>query len=119
MDRTILLARQPIYDGSLGVFAYELLHRSIDPEQSRVRDGDEASSMVLVDAFGSPGLAGLTDGKPAFINFTEHLILNPPPVDPDLLVVEVLEDVRPSPAVIDGLRTLRERGFRIALDDFR
>ena len=75
--------------------------------------------MVLVDAFGSPGLAGLTDGKPAFINFTEHLILNPPPVDPDLLVVEVLEDVRPSHAVIDGLRRLRERGFRIALDDFR
>jgi EAL and modified HD-GYP domain-containing signal transduction protein len=119
MERSILLARQPIYDASLGVFAYELLHRSIDPEQSRVQDGDEASSRVLVDAFGSPGLAGLTDGKPAFINFTEHLILNPPPLDPALLVVEVLEDVRPTTAVIEGLRSLRAQGFRIALDDFR
>lgn len=119
MDRAILLARQPIYDNTLGVFAYELLHRSIDPESSTVADGDEASSRVLVDAFGSPGLSGLTDGKPAFINFTEHLILNPPPVDPAMLVVEVLEDVPPTPAVVEGLRQLRQRGFRIALDDFR
>ena len=34
----ILLARQPIFDKKLELAAYELLHRSIDPEYSAVED---------------------------------------------------------------------------------
>lgn len=114
----ILLARQPIFDAKLEVAAYELLHRAIDPEVSSVTDGNEASSRVLLTAFGSVGIASLTHGKPAFINFTEHLVINPPPLDPARLIVEILEDVEPTPALLDGVRRLRQQGFRIALDDF-
>ncbi len=116
---SLLLARQPIFDASLNVFAYELLHRSMDPRRFSVGDGDVASSQLLLDAFGPAGIANLTEGRPAFINFTEHLILNPPSVATGQIIVEVLEDIPPTPLVIDGLAALRERGFRIALDDFR
>jgi c-di-GMP phosphodiesterase len=115
----LLLARQPVYDTALNVFAYELLHRSMDPARFSTDDGDAASSQLLLDAFGPAGIADLTCGRPAFINFTEHLILHPPAVDPALVIVEVLEDVRPTPRVVSGLAALRARGFRIALDDFR
>jgi EAL and modified HD-GYP domain-containing signal transduction protein len=114
----ILLARQPIFDARLELVAYELLHRSIDPDVSSVQDGNEASSRVLLTAFGAVGIGALTHGKPAFINFTEHLVINPPPLDPEHLIVEVLEDVRATPGLLDALRALREQGFRIALDDF-
>ncbi len=117
--RILLLARQPIFDADLNVFAYELLHRSIDPDRATARDGSAASSQLLLDAFGPTGIADISDGKPVFINFTEHLVLHPPSPVPPQLVVEVLEDVPATPRVIAGLRALRERGFRIALDDFR
>lgn len=118
-EEHILLARQPIYDASLNVIAYELLHRSFNADASEVRDGDEASSRVLLTAFGSVGIMNVTEGKPAFINFTPHLIINPPPFAPDHLIIEVLENVQVTPQVLDGLRRLRARGFRIALDDFQ
>jgi EAL and modified HD-GYP domain-containing signal transduction protein len=118
-ESAILLARQPIYDAALEVAAYELLHRSVHAEHSAVHDGNEASSRVLLGAFGAVGIGQITEGKPAFINFTEHLIINPPPLDPAHLIVEVLEDVRATPEVLAGLRSLRALGFRIALDDFR
>lgn len=118
-EETLLLARQPIYDASLNVVAYELLYRSISPDASHVRDGDEASSRVLLSAFGGVGIMNVTEGKPAFINFTNHLIINPPPLDPDMLIVEILEDVRATDEVVAGVKRLREQGFRIALDDFQ
>ena len=118
-DQPILLARQPIYDASLNVVAYELLYRAISPEAAEVHDGDEASSRVLLSAFGGAGIMDVTDGKPAFINFTKHLILNPPPVDPQHLVVEVLEDVAVTPELLESVRRLRAQGYRIALDDFQ
>jgi EAL and modified HD-GYP domain-containing signal transduction protein len=118
-QQQLLLARQPVFDTALNVVAYELLHRSMDPARFSTGDGDAASSQLLLDAFGPAGIADITEGKPALINFTEHLILHPPAVPPGLIIVEVLEDVRPTPRVIAGLRALRERGFGIALDDFR
>jgi c-di-GMP phosphodiesterase len=118
-EQSILLARQPIYDASLNVVAFELLYRSISPDAAVVRDGDEASSRVLLNAFGAAGIMSITEGKPAFINFTEHLVINPPPLDPEHLIVEILEDIRVTPALLEGVRRLRSDGFRIALDDFQ
>jgi len=40
------------------------------------------------------------------------------PLPPDRVVIEVLEDVRAEPEVIEGIRRLRARGHRIALDDY-
>ena len=118
-DKAILLARQPIYDASMNVVAFELLHRSLHADHSNIGDGDEASSRVLLTAFGAVGIMQVTEGKPAFINFTHHLIINPPPLDPRHLIVEVLEDVQVTPAILAGLGRLRDQGFRIALDDFQ
>lgn len=117
--KPILLARQPIYDASLEVVAFELLYRSTSPDAAAVEDGDEASSRVLLTTFGGESILEITDGKPVFINFTGHLIVNPPPVDPRHLVVEVLEDVSVTTELLQGVRRLRERGYRIALDDFQ
>ena len=118
-DQPILLARQPIYDASLNVVAFELLYRAISPDSAEMRNGDEASSRVLLSAFGGTGIMDITDGKPAYINFTKHLIINPPPVDPQHLVIEVLEDVLVTPELLDSVRRLRAQGYRIALDDFQ
>ena len=53
-DKAILLARQPIYDASLNVVAFELLHRSLHADHSNIGDGDEASPNAMLPTKSSP-----------------------------------------------------------------
>lgn len=117
----IFIARQPIYDRNLYVYAYELLYRGGEEHnQANVIDGDEATSRVLVNALIDIGLPELVEQSPAFINLTEKYILEglPPTLAQDNVVLEVLEDIKPTEAVIEALKRLKADGHVIALDDF-
>jgi EAL and modified HD-GYP domain-containing signal transduction protein len=66
------------------------------------------------------GMEKLTGGAPAFVNctresLTEDLVHVLPP---SMTVLEILEDVDPTPELIDACRKLKRAGFRLALDDF-
>lgn len=111
----ILLARQPIYDSTLNVKAYELLFR---PPAGWVWDGDVATSQLVVNAFAEIGIDKVTDNKRAFINFTRQWLLSPPPFDPRFVVIEILESVEPDAAVVRNVAQLKQAGYTIALDDF-
>ena len=111
----ILLARQPIYDSTLDVTAYELLFR---PPAGWVWDGDVATSQLVVNAFAEIGIEKATDNKRAFINFTRQWLLSPPPFDPQLVVIEILESVEPDADVVRSVAQLKRSGYTIALDDF-
>jgi EAL and modified HD-GYP domain-containing signal transduction protein len=114
------IARQPIFDRELRVFAYELLFRSGFDNFYDALDGDQASSDVLTTSFMLVGLEELTSGKKASINFTRRLILNEVATlfPSDLLLVEVLENVEPAPEVIEACKDLKRAGYRLILDDF-
>jgi EAL and modified HD-GYP domain-containing signal transduction protein len=118
MTNNILLARQPIYDSELGIVAYELLFRSTDQNSANVIDGDVATSQVILNAFTSLPVADILEGKPAYINFTENLLHNPPPLSIEQAVIEVLETVLPTEEILQSLRKLKEQGYQIALDDY-
>ena len=120
MER-VFVGRQPIYNRHREVVAYELLYRDgNDPTRACVRDGDLATSEVIMNTFMEIGLERVLEHKPAFINLTRGFILGqrPLPLSRQHAVLEVLEDVGPEDAVIAGLRRLAERGYTIALDDF-
>jgi EAL and modified HD-GYP domain-containing signal transduction protein len=114
------LARQPIFDRKLQVFAYELLFRDSRDNAHRGNVGDDASTARVITNAMDLGLARLTRGHPAFINLPQQFLEDPDllPLDTDLVVPEILETVTLSDACLQGLRTLRERGYRLALDDF-
>jgi EAL and modified HD-GYP domain-containing signal transduction protein len=75
---------------------------------------------VLSDAVLTLGLDTLTGGRRAFINMTRHMLLNElvTVLPPEIVVVEVLENVTVDAEVIEACRRLRERGYTLALDDF-
>jgi len=116
------VARQPIFDAQNDVYAYELLYRkdtaknvfdgSVDPDQASIR--------TIINGFMEIGLEKLTSGRKAFVNFTEKLLLDDIPnlLPPELLVVEILENIRPTTEVLAACARLRQAGFQIALDDF-
>ena len=114
------LGRQPIFDASLNVMAYELLYRDGDVAGSTLIDGDRATSDVLINSFLEMGLSRVVGDHQAFINFTRSFLLNhdglPPPSKQ--LVLEVLEDIAVDQELIDNVGELRRRGYIIALDDF-
>jgi EAL and modified HD-GYP domain-containing signal transduction protein len=116
-----LVARQPIFDSRFSVIAHELLYRPApEANQSVPPDGGLATARVIVDSCLEIGLDRLTGSVPAHINFPRELLVSdaPLPVDPALVVIEVLESVRVDSDVIDALSVWRQRGHRIALDDF-
>jgi len=115
----VFVGRQPIYDSELNVVAYELLFRRYETGNADVVDGDQATSQVILNSFMEIGLDRLVGDEPAFINLTRSFILEkyPIPMFQNRIVLEVLEDITIDDELIDALRDLSERGFKIALDD--
>ncbi len=113
-----LFARQPIFNKNFETVAYELLFRGSADNSATFIDGDQASSHVLVYAFGQNRVENVIGKHPAFINFTPQLLVYPPPLPPDQLVIEVLESVKPDKHILEGIKKLKGMGYKIALDDF-
>lgn len=114
------VARQPIFDAQLGVFAYELLFRSGPENFFPNVDGDLAASRVITDSSSVFGLDTLTAGRPAFINATRRVLTENlfSLLPNEWAVVEVLETVEPDREVVDACRALKDAGYMLALDDF-
>jgi len=117
----IFIARQPIFRRNRKVYAYELLFRSgldnfFDPSQ----DGERATSNVVTESFLVLGIANVTMGHRAFINFSGPMILRgwPSLFPKEQTVVEVLEDVEVTTELVGACRSLVEQGYLLALDDF-
>jgi c-di-GMP-related signal transduction protein len=113
------VARQPILDVRGNVHGYELLFRSGPAAGGFSGDGDAATRTVL-DNTVIFGLERLTGNLPAFVNCTQEALLNRlvMVLPASQTVLELLETLDPTPALLEACRELKERGFRLALDDF-
>ncbi|MBT8146744.1 MAG: HDOD domain-containing protein [Gammaproteobacteria bacterium] len=116
----IFIARQPIFDNSSNVFAYELLFRSCQNNTAQVNDGSVASSQVILNAFVDMCIQEIAENRQVFVNFTREFLVGdiPLPLSSKSLVVEVLEDVEVDDAVVNGLQQLSRKGYTLALDDY-
>lgn len=116
----VYVAKQPIFNEKEEVIAYELLYRNSPTNGYSHTDGDKATTEVIVNSFLNIGLGDLSNGKPCFINFTENLLKLKLPTyfTPLSIVVEILENVKATPEVIELCKELKSYGYTIALDDF-
>ncbi len=117
----IFIGRQPILDRSQQLVAYELLfRRSHQRNSARVYDDLAATASVIMHAFADLGIEAALGPYKGFINCDEALLLSDllEALPPDKIVIEVLETVDATPAIIERCSELKARGFTIALDDF-
>jgi len=115
------VARQPILDRSLRLYAYELLFRpSATARSAGTLDPNLMASRVILGALGDIGLEGLVGEHRAFVNMTRDLLLSAAHevLPPGATVLELLEDVPADDEVLEAVEALSRRGYRIALDDF-
>jgi len=116
----IFLARQPIFDRSNKVIAYELLFRNGYENFCSNADGDEATLNVIVNSFYIFGIKNITNDKKVFINFTEELIKKEIAtlLSSEQVVVEILENIEPTEEIVVACKKLKQKGYTLALDDF-
>lgn len=117
----VYIARQPIFNTAQSVYAYELLYRDTELNAYNPQvDSELATGAVISESILSFGMSELTNGKKAFVNFTEGYLLNQAAylLNPEQFVIEILENVVFTIEVIDALYTLKASGFTLALDDY-
>ncbi len=115
------IGRQPIFNRNNDVYAYELLYRgNLDNEIGDV-DRDVATSQVVMNAFVEIGLENIVGHRLAFINMTEQFLVTPELMcfPPEQVVVELPEEVRPTPEVQAALERLKGEGYTVALNGYR
>jgi EAL and modified HD-GYP domain-containing signal transduction protein len=117
---TIQVGRQAIFDRDLEVFAYEILYRD-EKGNCLISDGDQASSVTLLNAFMEIGLERIAGPHKAFVNLTRHFFVNMPPISfhQQDVVLEVLEDVQVDELLLQGIADIKAQGYQLALDDYR
>lgn len=121
LSQEIYIAKQPIFNRELRLYAYELLFRDGQGQNiANVLNGEEASIQVIMNTLGEFGLDELVGDARAFINFTDGLLNRQvrPILPSKKIVIEVLEDIKVTPGLIRKIQNLRQNGFTIALDDY-
>jgi EAL and modified HD-GYP domain-containing signal transduction protein len=116
----VFIARQPILDAAQRVIGYELLFRASEITEAFSGNAEQATARVITDALCSFGLDVITHGRLAFINLTRQMLVDgiPTVLPPGRVVLELLEDIEADPQVLECCRTLKQLGYKIALDDF-
>ena len=115
----VFIGRQPILDRESKLYAYELLHRR-PGDDAATGDGDRMSSDMLLNAVLEVGSERICAAHLAFINATRGILFNGclDSIPARRVGLEILESVAVDRPLLDRLRVLRARGFKIALDDF-
>ena len=104
--------RQALFDRRLTVVGYELLVRD--------RGAEPPAAATMLEAFVELGLDALARTLPVWVSLPAELLFGkrPMPLPPERTVIQVLEDVSVTPALLAALQGFRARGFKIALGDF-
>ncbi|EGU38114.1 hypothetical protein VII00023_19299 [Vibrio ichthyoenteri ATCC 700023] len=112
-------ARQPILDQEKRTIGYELLFRDGPSNTFPNIDPDLATSRLLSDHMLTTHKETLGD-KLGFINFPYASLVQQLPTlfSAENMVIEILEDCQPTPELLSAIRSLHEKGYTLALDDF-
>ena len=119
MER-VLVSRQPVFCADQTVMGYELLFRDNETNSAAFSDGARATAQVIANSMMEIGLDELVGKHAAFINFESTLLMGKycESLPHQRVVIEILESVIPDGDMMNRLRDLRSKGYKIALDDF-
>jgi len=116
MANEIIIGRQPIFNRDYGVVGYEVLYRGTDQSV-----GAEQTAQMMVNTLMDLGLDAVAGSLPVYFNVDEAFLLNETELTQalpaDQVHFEILESVPPTPAVLAACQRLKDKGYKLALDD--
>ncbi|WP_066873560.1 EAL and HDOD domain-containing protein [Clostridium mediterraneense] len=115
----IYIAKQAIFDREMNIYAYELLFRNNSKNIFQLEDNCDYTKQVIYNS-NNIGLDILLNNKRAFINFTRENLLDNivDLLDKEKFIIEILEDVEFDKEIVNICKSLKKRGYIIAIDDF-
>lgn len=118
--KDVFLGRQPILDRKQQLFAYELLFRSRSVENGNFAsfiDGNQATAIVIINAFTEFSVANALGPYQGFIKVDHGLLFSDliHALPPHTVVLEVLDTVAQTPAMIERCEQLRQAGYVLAI----
>ncbi|AZN35299.1 EAL and HDOD domain-containing protein [Iodobacter ciconiae] len=120
MQNSYYLGRQPILNRQQELVAYELLFRSSSQRNEAIVPDDFLATLdVIQHAFSTVGTSSVLGDKLGFINVSADLLMSDvlELLPPQQVVLEILETVDITPAIIERCLALKKKGFKLALDD--
>ena len=117
---SVLLARQPIFSRDRGIVAYELLYRSpSEREGALFIDNALATADVVDAAFHRIGIQAVVGRARALVNVDAEFLLSRriERLPRESVMLELLETIDIDAQIVRRCRTLKERGYQLALDD--
>ena len=119
-EQKYLIGRQPILNRHEQVCAYELLFRSAQSlATANVSDASQATASVILNTLAGFGIQQILGKHPGFINLELDILMSDSLelLPKEMVVLELLETLALTPALIERCRQLKEAGFVLALDD--
>jgi EAL and modified HD-GYP domain-containing signal transduction protein len=116
----VLMARQPIFSKNQDVVAFELLYRPVDGENiSDIKD-DAATFDVVMNTYAGIVSAEGDNRLPFYLKLTDKVLLadSLPDLPPSLFVLEILGRSDISTELVEKVKALAKKGYRIALADY-
>lgn len=119
-NEPLFLGRQPILDRDQKMVAFELLFRSDEANNAQIGDDFTATATVINHAISEFGLENALGPYMGFINMSESLLMSDviEILPKGKIVLEILETVKVTHALIERCKLLKSSGFSLALDDF-
>ncbi|QYF94533.1 EAL domain-containing protein [Massilia sp. PAMC28688] len=116
--RDFFLGRQPILDRNQALFGYEMLFRTADSGDANIDTDISATAAVIAHA-AQLGLDKAIGEALAFINVDAEVLMSDIFVflPRDKVVLEIVETMTVTPAILARIGELAGHGFRFALDD--
>ncbi len=118
--KEVMVARQPIYNKQMGIYAYELLFRSHDQSIEEIGK-DNATAEVMLNSFLDMGLENLVGKRLAAINLSEWFLgkAHTLPLPQERIILEIPGDLQITAAAIGDIHKLKAAGFKLAIDNFK
>ncbi len=113
------LGRQPILDPDRRIVGYELLFRSSDCSYADIRDYSLASANVILNALTEFGIGEILGKHRGFFNVDGEMLMSDALelLPREKVVIELLETIEVTDAVVKRCRDLKKKNFVLALDD--
>lgn len=118
----IFLGRQPILGREQKLFAYELFFRDgliATDNRAEILDPTHATATVIANAFAELSTNDVLGPYRGFINVDRDILFSDliEALPQQLVALEILESVKPTPEVLARCQQLHDLGFMLAADD--